>query len=156
MLASASTASTTWGVSSPSWGDEQVQDLESLAQRLRVLEMVLAPSPPPPSTSTTQPLEASTTGDQSPNEDVAEDIVSTMSPSRRVSGDGRHGSHQSQNSLYRQHHTPGSLSRRIKNMESSLWAAAKERKPTEEFLLKCKLGWPAIGASFYFLCSRGV
>ena len=120
MLAVSADTSLTWGASAPSQDNEQVQDLESLAQRLRALEKVLAP----PTPSSQQAGEVA--GDQSPTEDTMDDIVSTMSPSRRR--------HQHQEST---RHPPGSLSRRIKNVESELWAAVKERKPTEEFLLKC-------------------
>ncbi|GJJ73810.1 hypothetical protein EMPS_06168 [Entomortierella parvispora] len=124
MLAATSNATGSWGVPSPIEGDEQAQDLESLAQRLRALEKALAP--PAPSTQHSDP----SAGDQSPSEDGADDIISSMSPSRRTTDSSRHGQHASSQ------HTPGSLSRRIKNIESRLWAAAKERKPTEEFLLK--------------------
>lgn len=126
MLAAASHASGSWGAPSPTQGDEQAQDLESLAQRLRALEKALAP--PVPSSQQSDP----SAGDQSPSEDATEDIVSSMSPSRRATDSSRHGQQASSQ------HTPGSLSRRVKNIESRLWAAAKERKPTEEFLLKCK------------------
>jgi len=90
-------------------------------------------------------------GNESPTEDTtpgvgigAEDIVSTSSsssPSRRVGGDP----HQVQHHPSRNHHhhhsheqnaAAGSLSRRIQKIETRLWAAAKERKPTEEFLQK--------------------
>ncbi|KAG0056928.1 hypothetical protein BGZ83_002868 [Gryganskiella cystojenkinii] len=120
MLAASATAPPNWGASTFNHSDAQVQDLESLAQRLRALEKLLAPPMP----SSQQPGEVA--GEQSPTEDTTEDIVSTMSPSRR-----HHHPHSASSQ-----HTPGSLSRRIKNMESRLWAAAKERKPTEEFLLK--------------------
>ncbi|CAO3571299.1 unnamed protein product [Mortierella alpina] len=124
-------------------GDQQqLQDLESLAQRLRALEVLLAP------TAASKATGRASGGGDSPGEEAGgEDApVGATSPSRR-GGDhvihhhshhtSHHGSRQNQHNQNNQSgHTPGSLSRRIQNIETNLWAAAKERKPTEEFLLK--------------------
>ncbi|KAF9147312.1 hypothetical protein BG015_011087, partial [Linnemannia schmuckeri] len=162
MLGARSNTSALNGASS---GDEQqLQDLESLAQRIRALETILAPPTPVAaatlpaaarasrsgsSVGATSSLPLLSNGNESPTEDTtpgtgAEDIVSTSSsssPSRRVGGDP----HQVQHHPSRNHHhhhnheqntAAGSLSRRIQKIETRLWAAAKERKPTEEFLQK--------------------
>jgi hypothetical protein len=165
MLGAPSNTSALNGASS---GDEQqLQDLESLAQRIRALEALLAPATPPPASATTSRAAARASGsgsgigagtsssslsngNESPTEDNtgaaagAEDLVSTSSSShspRRVGGDP----YQIQPHPSRNHHhnqdqsiAAGSLSRRIQKIETKLWAAAKERKPTEEFLQKCK------------------
>ncbi|KAF9544102.1 hypothetical protein EC957_012397 [Mortierella hygrophila] len=165
MLGARSNTSTLNGASS---GDEQqLQDLESLSQRIRALETLLAPSTPAATTSTS-PAAARASGsgssgvgatstlsllsheNESPMEDATqgggEDIVSTSASSSprggRVGGDP----HLVQQHPSRNHHhyhshemnatAAGSLSRRIQKIETTLWAAAKERKPTEEFLQK--------------------
>lgn len=158
--------SSTSALNDASSGDEhQLQDLESLAQRIRALETLLAP----PAVATTSGASAArasgsnsgigagasssslSNGNESPIEDSAgtgagaEDSVNTSSSSsnspRRVGGDP----YQVQHHPSRNHHhnqeqnvAAGSLSRRIQKIETRLWAAAKERKPTEEFLQKCK------------------
>ncbi|KAG9071148.1 hypothetical protein KI688_008691 [Linnemannia hyalina] len=162
MLGARSNTSTLNGASS---GDEQqLQDLESLSQRIRALETLLAPS-----TSTaaarasgsgssflgaTSTLSLLSNENESLTEDTTpgggggggEDIVSTSTSSSprggRVGGDP----HLVQQHPSRNHHhyhshevnaaAAGSLSRRIQKIETTLWAAAKERKPTEEFLQK--------------------
>ncbi|KAF9142358.1 hypothetical protein BGX30_002787 [Mortierella sp. GBA39] len=161
MLGARSNTSTLNGASS---GDEQqLQDLESLAQRIRALETLLAPSTSAATASTSlAAARASGSGssgvgatstlsllsnDESPTEDTTgEDIVnaSALSSPRggRVGGDP----HLVQQHPSRNHHhyhshemnaaAAGSLSRRIQKIETTLWAAAKERKPTEEFLQK--------------------
>ncbi|KAF9131252.1 hypothetical protein BGW39_002035 [Mortierella sp. 14UC] len=148
-------------------GDEQqLQDLESLAQRIRALETLLAS--PIANTATATGVSSTrasgsgigagtsfssfqSNGHESPTEDtgagaggVTEDIISTSSPSPRRGGPDPHQiqHHPTRNHHHGHHHhnqdeTPaGSLSRRVQKIETRLWAAAKERKPTEEFLQK--------------------
>ncbi|KAK3834011.1 MAG: hypothetical protein J3R72DRAFT_452797 [Linnemannia gamsii] len=138
-------------------GDEQqLQDLESLAQRIRALESLLSPTAA--STAATTSTRASgsgsgagtsslSNGHESPTEDTGanEDIVSTSSPSPRRGGvpdPHQIQPHPTRNHLHSHHHhsqeqgPAGSLSRRVQKIETRLWAAAKERKPTEEFLQK--------------------
>ncbi|KAF9902570.1 hypothetical protein EC991_004781 [Linnemannia zychae] len=165
MLGARSNASALNGASS---GDEQqLQDLESLAQRIRALETLLAS--PTTTTTTATPAGASSTRasgsgvgagtssspllsneHESASEDTGaggatEDIVSTSSPSPRRGGPDPYQvqHHPSRSNHHHGHHhhnqdeTPaGSLSRRVQKIETRLWAAAKERKPTEEFLQK--------------------
>lgn len=141
MLATSAGTSSSHAHSSEGGDQQQLQDLESLAQRLRALEILLAP------TNASKATGRASSGGDSPREEAGgEDApVGATSPSRR-GGDhvihhhshhsSHHGSRQSQQN--QNGHTPGSISRRIQNIETNLWAAAKERKPTEEFLLKCK------------------
>ncbi|KAI9231093.1 MAG: hypothetical protein BYD32DRAFT_467487 [Podila humilis] len=124
----------------PSEGDQQLLDLDSLSQRLRALEVLLAPPPP-------QQASGGATGNESPTEDNSEDIVSTSTLSPQSPSNGRrdhhhhpHHSHHHKSLVSSKdpQHTPGSLSRRVQKIETSFWAAAKERKPSfEEFLQKC-------------------
>lgn len=132
----------------PSEGDQQLLDLDSLSQRLRALEVLLAPPPQ-------QLASGGATGNESPSEDNSEDIVSTstLSPQSPSNGRREHHYHSHHHSHHHKslvsskdpQHTPGSLSRRVQKIETSFWAAAKERKPSfEEFLQKCKAcfsGW---------------
>ncbi|KAF9379567.1 hypothetical protein CPB97_008886 [Podila verticillata] len=123
----------------PSEGDQQLLDLDSLSQRLRALEVLLAPSPQ-------QQASGGATGNESPTEDNSEDIVSTSTLSPQSPSNGRrdhhhhpHHSHHHKSLVSSKdpQHTPGSLSRRVQKIETSFWAAAKERKPSfEEFLQK--------------------
>ncbi|KAG0280140.1 hypothetical protein BGZ95_011215, partial [Linnemannia exigua] len=140
-------------------GDEQqLQDLESLAQRIRALETLLSTNTI--STAATSSTRASgsgggagtsplSNGHESPTEDTgaAEDIVSTSSPSPRRGGvpdphqvqlhPTRNHPHNHHHNHHNQEQEPaGSLSRRVQKIETRLWAAAKERRPTEEFLQK--------------------
>ncbi|KAI1310507.1 hypothetical protein EDD11_003745 [Mortierella claussenii] len=116
--------------------DPQLQDLESLAQRLRALEKLLAPPQVPKAAF-------GSSGTESPTEEASEDIVSSLSPPRHQSGGGNSGgnrqghgqSHNNQQSGTL-HSTPGSLSRRIQKIETRLWTTLKERKPIDEFLQK--------------------
>ncbi|KAF9916592.1 hypothetical protein FBU30_001265 [Linnemannia zychae] len=152
--------SNTAAVNGTSSGDEQqLQDLESLSQRIRAIEALLETPATNAATQSTQrnisgngtsgagPSSSPLNGNDSlaPAEDglVQEDVVNTTptiaSPSRRgiVGGDphlvqhhpSRH--HQNQEQI-----AAGSLSRRIQKIETRLWAAIKERKTTEEFMLK--------------------
>lgn len=169
MLGARSNTSALNGASSND--EQQLQDLESLAQRIRALETLLAPSTPAAAASTspaaarasgsggsgvgaTSTSSLLSNGNESPTEDTTpggaggEDIVSTSASSSprgaRVGGDP----HLVQPHPSRNHHhyhghelnaaAAGSLSRRIQKIETRLWTAAKERKPTEEFLQKCK------------------
>lgn len=166
MLSARSNTSALNGASSND--EQQLQDLESLAQRIRALETLLTPSTPATTASTSPAAaRASGSGfsgvgatstssllsneSEGPTEDTTaggEDIVSTSASSSprggRVGGDP----HLVQQHPSRNHHqfhshelnaaAAGSLSRRIQKIETRLWAAAKERKPTEEFLQKCK------------------
>ncbi|KAF9575142.1 hypothetical protein EC968_004368 [Mortierella alpina] len=139
MLASPAGASLPQTHSTEGGDQQQLQDLESLAQRLRALEVLLAPTAASKATS-----RASNGGDSPGQEAGREDApVGATSPSRRggdhvIHHHSHHSSHHGsrQNQHNQNGHTPGSLSRRIQNIETNLWAAAKERKPTEEFLLK--------------------
>ncbi|KAK3831412.1 MAG: hypothetical protein JOS17DRAFT_144718 [Linnemannia elongata] len=164
MLSARSNTSALNGASSND--EQQLQDLESLAQRIRALETLLTPSTPATTASTSPAAaRASGSGfsgvgatstssllsneSEGPTEDTTaggEDIVSTSASSSprggRVGGDP----HLVQQHPSRNHHqfhshelnaaAAGSLSRRIQKIETRLWAAAKERKPTEEFLQK--------------------
>ncbi|KAF9314350.1 hypothetical protein BGZ91_006027 [Linnemannia elongata] len=163
MLGARSNTSALNGASS---GDEhQLQDLESLAQRIRALETLLASSTPAVTTSTspaaarasgsggsgvgaTSTSSLLSNGNESPTEDNApgEDIVSTSASSSprggRVGGDPHLVQHHPSRNHHHHHShelnaaAAGSLSRRIQKVETRLWAALKERKPTEEFLQK--------------------
>ncbi|KAG0244860.1 hypothetical protein B0O80DRAFT_494013 [Mortierella sp. GBAus27b] len=114
-----------------STGEElQLQDLESLAQRLRALEKLLTPPPAP------KPL-AVTNETESLAEDGTEDASNPSKhypPAQVLHTSGKHGhSHQLHN---RQTNVPvGSLSRRVQKVDTSFWGAVKERK-IEEFLQK--------------------
>ncbi|KAF9952529.1 hypothetical protein BGZ72_006152 [Mortierella alpina] len=139
MLATPASASLSQTHSSEGGDQQQLQDLESLAQRLRALEVLLAPT-----AASKVGGRASSGGDSPGEEGGGEDApVGATSPSRRgadhvIHHHSHHSSHHGsrQNQHNQSGHTPGSLSRRIQNIETNLWAAAKERKPTEEFLLK--------------------
>ncbi|KAG0071570.1 hypothetical protein BGZ89_010173 [Linnemannia elongata] len=162
MLGARSNTSALNGASS---GDEhQLQDLESLAQRIRALETLLASSTPAATTPTsptaarasgsggsgvgaTSTSSLLSNGNESPTEDNApgEDIVSTSASSPRggrVGGDPHLVQHHPSRNHHHHHShelnaaAAGSLSRRIQKVETRLWAALKERKPTEEFLQK--------------------
>ncbi|KAF9349495.1 Dynactin subunit 3 [Mortierella sp. AD094] len=109
--------------------NQQLQDLESLSQRLRALEKLLAPPPAP------KPIITSNETD-SPTEEAPEDIVSTLSPSRNHNQHHHHQQHSKHGHHNQPNHTPGSLSRRIQQVEATLWTAVKERKPIDEFLQK--------------------
>ncbi|KAG0203871.1 hypothetical protein BGX28_003971 [Mortierella sp. GBA30] len=139
MLAASSNTSSLHVHPSDNGDHQQLQDLESLAQRLRALEAVLGPL----SASKMTTGRASNGGESPVEETAGEDaVVSVTSPSRRggdyvVHHHSHHTHHGNKNNHHNQNgHTAGSLSRRIQKIETSLWAAAKERKPTEEFLLK--------------------
>ncbi|KAG0301243.1 hypothetical protein BGZ98_008529 [Dissophora globulifera] len=133
---------------------QQLQDLESLAERIRALEKLLAAPAAPTSRS---PLLLSSSSllsggavneSTSPTEEMPEDIVGTLSSSPRQGdtqqqqqqrhysqGNRHHGQHSQQQQAY---NTPGSLSRRVQKIETSLRAVVKERKPMDEFLQKCE------------------
>ncbi|KAG0286574.1 hypothetical protein BGZ96_009335 [Linnemannia gamsii] len=158
--------SNTSALNDPSSGDEQqLQDLESLAQRIRALETLLAPAATAGTTSGAAARASGSgsgigagasssslsNGNESPTEDnagagagagAAEDLVNTSSSSnspRRVGGDPyqvQHHPPKNNHHNQEQNVAAGSLSRRIQKIETRLWAAAKERKPTEEFLQK--------------------
>ncbi|KAG0024016.1 hypothetical protein BGZ80_006667 [Entomortierella chlamydospora] len=108
---------------------QQLQDLESLSQRLRALEKLLAPPPAPKPIITSNETE-------SPTEETSEDIISTLSPSRNHGQQHHHQQHSKHGHHSQPNHTPGSLSRRIQQIEATLWTAVKERKPIDEFLQK--------------------
>ncbi|KAF9206134.1 hypothetical protein BGZ49_002961 [Haplosporangium sp. Z 27] len=107
---------------------QQLQDLESLAQRLRALEKLLAPP-------TRKPIVASNET-ESPTEEAQDDIVSTLSPAKNNQQNSHHHQHSKHGHNSQPNHTPGSLSRRIQQIETSLWTVVKERKPIDEFLQK--------------------
>ncbi|KAG0030814.1 hypothetical protein BGZ81_002172 [Podila clonocystis] len=148
MLAAITGTTTSSAPMQTSEGDQQLLDLESLSQRLRALEVLLAPPQPQQQPSSSGSGGGSgTAGNESPTEDNTEDIVSTStlspqsSPStgRRDHHHSHHHSHHHKSlvSTKDPNHTPGSLSRRIQKIETSFWAAAKERKPSfEDFLQK--------------------
>lgn len=131
MLAAASNG-TAMNSITPTGEEQQLQDLESLAQRLRALERLLAPPPAPKPSVVTNETEG-------PTEDAAEGAAS---PPRQhhhaqvLHTSGKHGHNH-------QHHhrlpsaPAGPLSRRIQKVETTLWGAAKERK-VDEFLQKCE------------------
>lgn len=115
----------------PTGEEQQLQDLESLAQRLRALEKLLAPPPAPKLLVATNETEA-------PTEDAAEDAAnSPRHPQAHVvHTSGKHGHHHQLH--HRSANAPaGPLSRRIQKVETTFWGAAKERK-VEEFLQKCE------------------
>ncbi|KAF9305245.1 hypothetical protein BGZ74_010851 [Mortierella antarctica] len=149
MLAAITGTSTSSAPMQPSEGDQQLLDLESLSQRLRALEVLLAPPQPQQQASSSgSGGGGGATGNESPTEDNTEDIVSTSTPSPQSSpSTGRRDHHHHSHHHSHHHkslvsskdplHTPGSLSRRVQKIETSFWAAAKERKPSfEEFLQK--------------------
>ncbi|KAF9402496.1 Dynactin subunit 3 [Podila epigama] len=127
--------------------DQQLNDLESLSQRLRALEILLAPpirqQPQQHLNQQQSPRAERATGPEGQTGEQTEDIVSTSnvpaqsptSPSNRRDHHNHH-SHKHGSNKDPQH-TPGSLSRRVQKIETAFWAAAKERKPSfEEFLNK--------------------
>ncbi|KAF9094781.1 hypothetical protein BGX29_009365 [Mortierella sp. GBA35] len=159
MLGARSNTSTTLnGDSGASLGDEQqLQDLESLSQRIRALEALLAPTPAPTRASGSGSGAGTSTGAGTGSESLidegAEDITNNGSNSNIMSPSSRRGTlsggpdpHQVQHHPTSRHHhlhhqyhqnaPAGSLSRRVQKIETSLWSAARERKPTEEFLQK--------------------
>ncbi|KAF9437388.1 Dynactin subunit 3 [Entomortierella beljakovae] len=107
--------------------NQQLQDLESLSQKIRALEKLLVLP------SASNPIDASNTT-ESPTEDTSDDIVSTLSPAPK------HHQNHSQHSKHGHHghpnHTPGSLSRRIQNLETTFNTTTRERKQIDEFLQK--------------------
>ncbi|KAF9101781.1 hypothetical protein BGX27_011335 [Mortierella sp. AM989] len=109
--------------------NQQLQDLESLAQRLRALEKLLAPPP------TRKPINSSHESENR-TEDAPEDIVSTLSPSRNHNHHHHHQQHNKHGHQNQPNHTPGSLSRRIQQLEATLWTVTKERKSIDDFLQK--------------------
>ncbi|KAG0084734.1 hypothetical protein BGZ93_001079 [Podila epicladia] len=148
MLSAITGTSTSSAPMQPSEGDQQLLDLESLSQRLRTLEVLLAPPQPQQQASLGSGSGGGATGNESPTEDNIEDIVSTSTPSPQLSpSTGRRDHHHHAHHHSHHHkslvsskdpqHIPGSLSRRVQKIETSFWAAAKERKPSfEEFLQK--------------------
>ncbi|KAF9356107.1 Dynactin subunit 3 [Mortierella sp. NVP85] len=118
---------TPMNLTTPTEEEQHLQDLESLALRLRALEKLLVPPPAPKPLATTNETEG-------PTEDTTEDAANPprLQPAQVTHTSGKHG-HQ------HRHRQPdvvaGPLSRRIQKVETALWGATKERK-IDEFLHK--------------------